>query len=439
MVKAMSKKKKALWLTLLLAASMTLTACGGNSATQSSQSQSASATSSKSKEDEATVQLYTGEVVQAQNLYTVPISILNGTTETLDLSSNNFYLKVLGRYTFKPFQVSGEASDFHESISANATYQNVLTFRLGTTLNAKQLAHTKLYYKTSNGDKVVGKALTSEVKSQSFPNNTPQGYTAISKYYSDLSSFMEQNAPTFNSENKMTDQLASQFDDKDYADFRMWAVASKYNADKIYIKAVNNTASDFYIDFDNMELVNGDGNEVHINPEHQDDIQLVPHGKSVNLVIPLETKIKESDGPFTIKFRTDSNASFEDTKQVLYPAEFAFTNSKKLEKAFIVSADQYPSNLIRWRKLKLKGSTATVKLEINDIFALDSKASNYRIIGMNKDGTVGDTIIPKSMTPSGVITSSTTISFDCSNLSSLSKYKTIVFKYRDKTLLKQKN
>lgn len=417
------KKKIFALLSFLVATAIFSTGC--SSATQPKALSSQSSSSSSSSEVADTTLNY-GMLTQAQGILSVPIVLTNNTDSDMDMSSDNFILKAYG-HEIKPFQISGEASDFHETIGSGSSYQNVLSYYLGTTLTDKELKHVTLYYKMDNGKLARATEETDETPTGSIGN-----YTSLSDYYSntiDYNTQAEDNAK----EGTDTASIGDQFSDSDYDKLYFWIIGSKHNKKQIYLKIANKTNTDFYLDFSSFELVNANGNETHIDPNYQGNTLLIPHGKTMNAVAPLERAISTDDAPYTVEFRTNSNSSFFDTKKAFHPVEFVISNSKLLKDAFTVSPDQYPKSGISWKKPKLSGNTLTISVSLRDYFVIHAEAEKFKLVGVNKDGTAGDTEVPISVSPLD-INGDETIKLKFNSLEAIKTYKKIVLKYGDETL-----
>ena len=431
----MLKIRKKRILTLLAIVPCLLALGGCSSATQSTQQSSASSSSSSSSATEQpTVNLYYGLCEQAQGVLSIPVGIINNLNDDLDLSSRNFVLKAYG-HSFKPFQIDGEASDFHETVSSGSTYKNVLSFYLGTTLTDKELKrHVSLYY-DNNGKMIKADQITQEVQSSL---DTPSGYTDLAQYYNDTVAYnkeLKKNATAGDSSSSIEDQ----FGDSDYDKLYFWVIGSKYNSNKVYAKIVNKTNTDFYLDAaSEMELVTPTGNEIHVDPDYQSNVILIPHGKTVNTVIPLEAKISKADSPYTVQFRTSTDSSFFSTNSAFHPVEAVVSDSKTLENAFTLSPDQYPSNSIEWKNAKISGNTLSIGVSLKDYFVISAKAEKFKLVGLNKDGTVGDSETPLAIS-SKDISGSSTIKMKFDDLGALKTYSHIVLKYGNTKLTTIRN
>lgn len=417
------KKKAFKVLSAMAFVSLFLVGCSKSTTPQVGSSQSSSSSSSVQVDD---VTLKYTTFTQAQGVISIPIVLTNNSSSTLDLSSENLTLTVFG-HKLKPFQISGEASDFHSTLNAGSSYKNIISFYLGTTLTKEDLKHISLTYKMNNGKTTTATKLTAEDN----VNATQANYTELSDYYSNTIAYNEDLAKSENDGTSSTN-IEEKFNDADYDKLYFWVIGSKYNSKQIYLKIVNKTSTDFYLDFSTIELVNSNGNEIHIDPNYQSNVLLIPHGKSVNVIVPLESAISNSEVPYTVEFRTDTNSSFFNTKKAFNPVEFVFSNSKLLKDVFTVSPVNYPENGISWKKPSFSKNTLSVGVSLNDYFVIHAEASKFKLVGLNKDGSVGDSETPESMSPSD-ITSSGTIKLNFDNLEAIKTYKKFALKYEDKT------
>ena len=115
----------------VLCMALNLTACGKSNSVKE-QNRSSSLSSQKT----LNVQLLRGKFEQCSGLISVPVVLKNtGTNRTL-IDSNNFALH-LGGKTYHPYEISGEASDFHINFASKNTYQNTITFNVGKQLSSK--------------------------------------------------------------------------------------------------------------------------------------------------------------------------------------------------------------------------------------------------------------------------------------------------------------
>ena len=409
---------------------------GCSSATQTTpQSNSVSSNSSSSQQEEKPVDFFYGIREQAQGILTIPVSLVNNQDSDMDLSSQNFILKAYG-HSFRPFQISGEASDFHATVSSGSSYRNILSFYLGTDLTDKQLRQRVTLYYDNNGKRVKAEKLTKDAE-QSVNSSTPNGSTDLATYYSNTISYVKQLKKDAK-DGSSSASIEDQFDDADYDKLYFWAIGSKYNKNKIYAKIANKTNTDFYLNMSEMELLNPNGNEIHVDPDYQDNYILIPHGKTVNTVIPLEADISKADSPYTVQFRTDSDSSFFNTSSAFHPVEMVFSDSKTLQNAFSLSPDQYPSGAIEWKNPKFQKNSFSVDVSLKDYFVIGAKAEKFKLVGLNRDGTVGDSETPLSISPKN-ITGNTTVKMKFDDLTALKTYAHIVLKYGNTKLLTIKN
>lgn len=420
---------------------MTIAPCllllgGCSSATQTTlQSSDSSSSDASSQQEEKPVDLYYGIRQQAQGILTIPVYLVNNQDNDMDLSSQNFILKAYG-HSFRPFQISGEASDFHDTLSSGSTYRNILSFYLGTDLTAKQLQQRVTLYYDNNGKIVKAEKMTVDAK-QNINSNTPDGSTDLASYYENTISYIKELKKDAK-DGSSSSSIEDQFNDADYDKLYFWTIGSKYNKNKIYAKIVNKTNTDFYLNMSEIELINPNGNEIHVDSDYQDNYVVIPHGKTINTVIPLEANISKADSPYTVQFRTDMDSSFFNTNSAFHPVEMVFSDSKTLQKAFTLSPDQYPSDALEWKNPKFKKNSFSVDVSLKDYFVISANAEKFKLVGLNKDGTVGDSETPLSITPES-ITANATIKMKFDDLTALKTYAHIVLKYGNTKMMTIRN
>src|SRR5699024_1515218 len=124
----MKKIKKTILLYVIAVCSTTfLTACGNRATTPVAQQQARRSSQQKSVQ----LGLYVGDIAQSENVLSMPVVVNNAGTDSTVISSQNFTLIIDG-HKFKAFQVPDEPSDFHQDLGTTQSWQNVISFYIGT-------------------------------------------------------------------------------------------------------------------------------------------------------------------------------------------------------------------------------------------------------------------------------------------------------------------
>lgn len=419
---------------ILLSSAMLMSACG-NKATQSVGQQQA-----RNANQQKTVKLdfWHGDLAQSQGIITMPVVINNAGTNDTVISSQNFTLTIDG-HKFKTFQVEGEPSDFHDNLQANGTWSNLISFYLGTNLTKKQLKKVQLEYDADNGSVVHSQFLSSSDAPAKVQSVTKSG-TSLADYYAKATDYIKQAKNSIKSGNK-PNSLTSQFQDGKYDQFRFWVLGSSKYPDVAIFKAINNTNTDLYLPLANIQFEDKDKNDIQVHPTYRSYTILIPHGKSIDLGIPLESNLKASETPYQVQFRSSNggnNAAFTSTSGSFNPAEFVFNNSADFAKAFMITPDQYPKQSISWKNSKIEHNSLTVDVKLYDYFYINSDKSKYALVGLNNDGTVGDTEKALSVDPTKITGTGSSMTFKFDDLSVIKTYKKIALQYNGKNLFRIK-
>ena len=416
---------------VLLTSASLLTACGNKVTTSVGQQK----VQNNNQPKNVQLNFNYGDIAQSEGLLTVPVFINNAGTNSTVISSQNFTLIIDG-HKFKPFQIEGEPGDFHDDLGASNSWQNTLSFYLGTDLTRKQLKQAYFEYEADNGSKIRGKYLNSSDAQAKMQNVTFKA-TTLGNYYSSSEAYIEQAKEELKNSGSVN-SLKSQFRDNKYDRFRLWFVGSSKYPDIILIKAINNTNTDLVFPFSSFQLKDKDKNDIRVHPSYRNYAVQIPHGKSINIGIPMETKLSAKEAPYTVMFRGDNDSTFTSTAKTFNPAEAVFNDSKDLDKAFATEPDQYPKRDIKWLSPKLGKKDLTVTVKLFDYFYIEADKDKYRLVGLNNDGTVGESVKPLKVTPEKVTKSGTKMQFDFDDLTVVKTYKKIALQYNKKTLFKIK-
>lgn len=429
----MKKIKKTILLSVIAVCSTTfLTACGNRATTPVAQQQARRSSQQKSVQ----LGLYVGDIAQSENVLSMPVVVNNAGTDSTVISSQNFTLIIDG-HKFKAFQVPDEPSDFHQDLGTTQSWQNVISFYIGTKLSNSMLKKAQLTYQADNGSTVKAQFLSSSNAQSKLQNVTYSGYTSVPDYYAKSKQYIDnakETVKTGGSANSLKDGLG----DAKYDRFRMWGVASSKFSDLIIIKAINNTNTDLLLPLKDFELQDKDKNDIQVHPTYRSYNVLIPHGKAVNVVIPMEASLKHSETPYKFLFRATSSSSYQSSADTFHPAEFVFNDAKDYSSALATTPEQYPKDSIKWSQIKLTKDTLKAKVTLYDYYFINSDASKYRLVGLNNDGTVGDSEKPDSVSPTKITGSGGEITFKFDDLTVLKSYKKIVLRYNDQTIFKIK-
>ena len=421
------------FLLFMVTASLALTGCS-NKATMPSAQQSQQ--NKQNQQQNIQLGVFMGDVAQDQHMLTIPVIINNTGTNKTVISSQNFTLKIDG-HKFKPFQVPGETSDFHDDLASNGCWQNTVSFYVGTKVPNKLLRTAKLTYLNDSGKQVNAQYIKSTDAPKQMQNADFSSYTSVPDYYSNVADYITQSIQE-RKNGSPARSLKDQFRDSKYDKFRLWGTASSKYPDLMILKMLNNTNTDMYLPLANIELRDIDRNEIRVHPTYRNYSILIPHGKTVNVTIPMESDLKESESPYQLLFRSTNNSSFTTTNDTFNPAEFAFNDSNDLANSLEIEPDQYPKEGIKWKNPKLVKDKLTVDVKLYDYFYINSDLSKYRIVGLNNDGTVGDSEKPLKVTPLKITGTGSSMKFEFDDLSVIRSYKKIVLQYNKHNLFKVK-
>src|SRR5699024_1343876 len=149
----------------------------------------------------------------------MPVVVNNAGTDSTVISSQNFTLIIDG-HKFKAFQVPDEPSDFHQDLGTTQSWQNVISFYIGTKLSNSMLKKAQLTYQADNGSTVKAQFLSSSNAQSKLQNVTYSGYTSVPDYYAKSKQYIDnakETVKTGGSANSLKDGLG----DAKYDRFRM--------------------------------------------------------------------------------------------------------------------------------------------------------------------------------------------------------------------------
>lgn len=416
----------------MVTASLLLTGCANKATMPSAQQKQVN----QNQQQNVQLGIFMGDPAQDQNMITIPVIINNTGTNKTVISSQNFTLKIDG-HKFKPLQIPGETSDFHNDLASNGCWQNTISFYVGTKLSNKLLQSVELSYLSDNGKQVKADYIKSADAPKQMQNVNFSGYTSVPDYYSNVADYITQSIQE-RKNGSPARSLKDQFKDSKYDKFRIWGTASSKYPDLIILKMANNTNTDMYLPLSSIELKDSDKNEIRVHPTYRNYSILLQHGKTINVAIPMESNLKKEESPYQLLFRSSNNGSFETSNGTFNPAEFVFNDSKDLSNALEIEPDQYPKDGIKWKSPKLSKDTLTVDAKLYDFYYINSEVGKYRIVGLNNDGTVGDSEKPLKVTPLKITGIGAKMTFKFDDLSVIRSYKKIELQYNDKNLLKIK-
>lgn len=420
-------------LAMLLTVGLVLSAC--SSATQkvpqTSEQESAEETAKNTG-----LKLYHGTFLQSHGVITVPTIAENSGKSDVMFASRNLKLYV-DNQKVDILQQKGQPSDFHDTLASESSWNSLVSFYIGSTLNKQQLNECKLVYTTDDGKKVVATSITSDKASQILSDDnsgSDSDTTSLSSYYSNMIEFQE--AQTDGDGSK---DLESQFNDSKYDNLHTYMVSSTKSPDQALLYINNGTNTDFMLDLSNLEVIDSNGNETLIDPEYRNYSVRLPHGKFTNVLVKFEGKLDRSEAPYTVRLKSKSGDYF-DTAKAPYPIQFALNSATTFEDAFVGAPDELNADAVKWSKPKIKGNSFTVKVKLMNYFNIKvDKASDYKLVGVDDDGNEGDKESATDGAPLTIDTSDTVslrLKFD--DLKNLKTYKHIYLYYRNRQLCKVK-
>lgn len=433
----MKFNKKIIASFILLSAPMLLSACASQEATPDVSG------SDEHQRPTVDVSLRQGQLSQSAGLITMPVLLRNTGTNSTVVSSRNFALHIQG-HTFKPFSVPNTSADFHEQLDSGSTFNDSLSFYLGTNLTKKQLRLVHLTYTMDNGKTRKAATMNASFDQEKTKSALTTNMKQVGDYYTDIKQYMQQ---VHNAKQQGEDipSLKDQFQDSDYDKFRMWVLINKKDPQNIILQAYNQTNTDIAIPFSDIELVNKTGDELQVDPAYRNYYLCLPHGKFEIITVPLEGKPSMTQAPFTMRLKqsddSGTSSNFFSTKNSYYPIESVITDAKDISTAFSLTPNQYAKGSINWSKpvLNFKDRTFKCTVDLNDIFALRSERTKYSLVGIDKDGTDGDIEIPKDVEPTKVSSDSPTqINMKFGSLKVLKTYKNIELRYDNKKIMEVK-
>lgn len=411
-----------------------LSGCGTNKATiRSQQTQAQQGQSNQPKNID--LKLSYGGACQTENLITVPVIVNNIGKNSTVISSRNFSLIIDG-HKLKPFQANGEPSDFHSDLAANASWQNTLSFYAGTKVANKLLNAAYVEYEADNGKTVRGNLITNAHAQEEIQKMTFNA-TSLGDYYAKAADYITESKESIKTGNAPS-SLKNQFQDSKYDQLRVWMLNSTKYSDIVIIKVLNMTNTDMILPFGDFQVEDKDKNDIQSHPDYRPYTALIPHGKAITLGIPMEAKLRKSEQPYQVMFRPSHSGAFINTKKTFNEAEFALNDSKDLSTAFKTTPDKYPEGGVKWKKVDFGKKELVVKATLYDYFYIQVNKEKYALVGLNNNGTVGDSATPLSVTPTTISGKGSLVKLTFDDLSVIKSYKKIALKYNDKTLIKIK-
>lgn len=430
----------------VLCIALNLTACGkSNSNSEKEQNRSSSLSSQKT----LNVQLLRGKFEQCSGLISVPVVLKNtGTNRTL-IDSNNFALR-LGGKTYHPYEISGEASDFHINFASNNTYQNTITFNVGKQLSSKQLSAVKLTYLDDQGKEEGAKVAKNNIAQTDIRTNmTGLTTTDLGTYYKNSINYLKMvNKQKARDPKSTPPTLEQRFQDDAYDKLHMWVVIPRTGniaGKNAVVKVLNATKTDFTLNYSDFELVDHDSNEYQVSPDYRNYSVYLPHGKYTTLVVPFETPLRSSEKPYHVEVRADTSGtnpsgSFMSTKESFNPVETVFSKEVTANTLFSLSADKYPQNFIKWnnQQVNLEKNEITATVQLSDYFNLDNVMANYQVVSTNDDGSKLISSVTKVKPGYVATTDETNITWHVKNLAKAMSYQHVNLQSNGKTILQLK-
>lgn len=423
--------------------------CGrSNTATTATQS---------NKQHSSTIKFWHGAINQTAGIITVPIVMENGSQNDSIVNSKNFTL-VYKNQKVPVFQAQGEASDYHDTFAAGDTWSNVVAFYIGTELDQSELSKLQFNYRLDNGEQITAKSISAssaQSKTSSDDSGTSNAKT-LGDYYSDIKSYAADQKRSNSSDTSAgqdsdgidSSQLKQQFNDSKYDQVRTWIAASTKAPKSIVVKISNQSNTDFVLSLSNIELVDNNNEEIQIAPSYRNYSVDLPHGKFTTVSLPLETNLNSSNGPYKVKFKAnqsgndDSNNSFFSTSSAPYPVEFALNNADSYADLYYAEPDTFNDATMEWTgpHLSWKSDTLKVKCMINDYFSIRAKATDFKLVGLTNDGSVGDSENAEKGAPMEIkaTDSATQVKLVFGDLKTLKTYKHILLRYKDHSLCRIK-
>lgn len=432
-MKIFFKNKKVRIAVAIVSSFLLLTGCRRNKATLRSQESQMQGQSNQTQNID--LKLSYGGVCQTENLITVPVLINNVGKNSTVISSRNFSLIIDG-HKLKPFQANGEPSDFHNDLAANASWQNTMSFYAGTKVANKFLNSAYVEYKADNGKTVKGKLITNAQAQEEIQKMTFNA-TSLGDYFAKSADYITASKESIKTGNAPS-SLKNQFQDSKYDQLRVWMLNSTKYSDIVLIKVLNMTNTDMVLPFGDFQLEDKDKNDIQPHPDYRPYTALIPHGKAITLGIPMETKLRKSEQPYQVMFRPSHVGAFVNTKKTFNEAEFALNDSKDLSTAFKTTPDEYPEGGVKWEKVKFGKKELEIKVTLYDYFYIHANKEKYALVGLNNNGTVGDSATPLSVTPTTISGKGSLVKLTFDDLSVIKSYKKIALKYNDTNLIRIK-
>lgn len=439
--------KKIMPFFLLLLLIPMITACGKTK--DNAQNNESISSSSSSSQPALKVSILRGPCRQCEGLISVPVIMKNQGTNGTVIDSNNFYLDINGR-KLNPYQIKGEPSDFHVNFAPNNIYQNTITFNLNKQVTSRQLRAARLIYIDDHGNSNLAKSIGKNVNLNSVkPMLSGTTTTDLGTYYSQSKDYLKQIAKEKKSNPDATiPSLEERFNDKDYDQLRIWVAipATGTNSGKnAVVKILNDTQTDFTLNYGDIELVDKNSNEYQVAPEFRNYSVFVPHGKYTTLVVPFEIQLRADEQPYHIEIRKDQTGNnptgdFMDTKGTFNPIETIFSKEVSPDVLFSLNPDKYPAKSIKWGNPKIDLNSDTVKatVQLQDYFNLDNQSANYQLISQNDDGQRKIVNISR-VTPSYIMTTDPTrITWKIKGLSDIMSYQHVTLTSNGKSVLQLK-
>lgn len=432
----MSKKIKHLisflFITCLV---ITLSACSNhNKATKINSNSSLYTNNSK-------IAFYHGDVDQTAGIFTVPILMQNNSDDDTQVKSNNFTLLV-DKKRIKPIEVDSEPTDYHDAFKAGGNWKNIVSFYLGTKIKSNQMSKVTLLYKLDNGKEIAAKAINlSKINKLLGSENVNLSEKSLGEYYSDMKDYQKnQNGESTSGSSSNT--LEDQFNDSKYDNLHTWITASTKFPNSIVLKVQNDTNTDFNFVADELELVNKNGQEIQIAPNYYNFAANIPHDKYLTITLPLEAKLNKNDGPYTVRFKNNnssnnSDSSYESTKSTPYPVEMVLNDADDYTNLYTATPDQIGTRALQFSNIKLSYAKKTLTATINndDYYNLKMAVNKFTLVGVDKDGTVGDEQVPIAGNPTTVRSrEAEQLKLKFKSFTTLKTYKKIVLKYNNQTL-----
>lgn len=260
-------------------------------------------TSDSKRIEQAEFSIGTRTFIHVNNIVSIPAVLENSTEIEQQFSSRKVFLSIDDE-VYPVYQMGNRAADFKLTIPAGERWYNTFSFQTDF-ISDKEMKDARLIYASDDDSLSYSKPLAKDY----VPNNhtkflVPTNSTPISTYYSSVDDAYEKRTDRSDT----IENLKERNDDARYLEVQtlvMVAPNLSENRSMLAMYIFNPTKKDFQVPLNTIRLHSASGEDYDIASDAMYDTFLVPAGKWQLALVPLETSVEQSKGPYVVQFKDE--------------------------------------------------------------------------------------------------------------------------------------